>query len=145
MSGSASGPTECTICDSPEGRPKHVLMELRASWLNAYPGRSTLRGYVTVFSKVHADEPFDLPLDERAKFWEDCLSVARAQKRAFAASKINYEIHGNTLRHLHMHLFPRYPKDAFTGRPIDPRTQPSATTAVDLRRLVDAVAEELHR
>lgn len=35
--------------------------------------------------------------------------------------KINYEIHGNTLPHLHVHVFPRYAGDPFEGRPIDPR------------------------
>jgi diadenosine tetraphosphate (Ap4A) HIT family hydrolase len=32
---------------------------------------------------------------------------------------MNYEIHGNTLPHLHMHLLPRLPDDGFVGRPID--------------------------
>ena len=38
------------------------------------------------------------------------------------AVKLNYEIHGNTIPHLHMHLFPRYVGDVFENRPIDPRT-----------------------
>jgi diadenosine tetraphosphate (Ap4A) HIT family hydrolase len=34
---------------------------------------------------------------------------------------MNYEIHGNSIPHLHMHFFPRYRGDHFEGRPIDPR------------------------
>jgi diadenosine tetraphosphate (Ap4A) HIT family hydrolase len=34
--------------------------------------------------------------------------------------KLNYEIHGNTLPHLHMHFFPRYAGDQFEGRAIEP-------------------------
>ena len=34
---------------------------------------------------------------------------------------MNDEIHGNTVPHLHMHVFPRYPGDPFEGAPIDPR------------------------
>jgi hypothetical protein len=33
--------------------------------------------------------------------------------------KMNYEIHGNTIPHLHMHLFPRFDGDPFEGGPID--------------------------
>ncbi|MGB6535125.1 MAG: hypothetical protein WBF58_04100 [Xanthobacteraceae bacterium] len=32
---------------------------------------------------------------------------------------MNYEIHGNTIPHLHLHIFPRYRGDPFEGRPID--------------------------
>jgi diadenosine tetraphosphate (Ap4A) HIT family hydrolase len=45
--------------------------------------------------------------------------AARALKEATQAMKINYELHGNTAPHLHMHLFPRYIEDPFAGIPID--------------------------
>ena len=32
---------------------------------------------------------------------------------------MNCEIHGNPIRHLHVHLFPRFNGDPFEGRPID--------------------------
>jgi len=32
--------------------------------------------------------------------------------------KLNYEAHGNTIPHLHMHFYPRYPGDPFEGGPI---------------------------
>ena len=35
--------------------------------------------------------------------------------------KLNYEIHGNTIPYLHLHLFPRTAGDRFEGRPIDGR------------------------
>lgn len=53
-----------------------------------------------VVSKAHVAEPFDLAPDEQAAFWLDVCSVARAVRDAVAASKINYEIHGNTIAHL---------------------------------------------
>jgi len=37
------------------------------------------------------------------------------------AVKLNYEVHGNTIEHLHMHFYPRYPNDAFQGSPINPK------------------------
>jgi diadenosine tetraphosphate (Ap4A) HIT family hydrolase len=38
-----------------------------------------------------------------------------------ARLRVNYEVHGNSIVHLHMHFLPRYPGDSFEGRPIDPR------------------------
>jgi diadenosine tetraphosphate (Ap4A) HIT family hydrolase len=47
------------------------------------------------------------------------MAVARGLRSATKARKINYEIHGNTLPHLHVHLFPRFDGDPFEGLPID--------------------------
>jgi diadenosine tetraphosphate (Ap4A) HIT family hydrolase len=33
--------------------------------------------------------------------------------------KINYEIHGNSAPHLHLHLYPRYMDDPFPDQAID--------------------------
>lgn len=37
------------------------------------------------------------------------------------AVKINYEIHGNTIPHLHVHPYPRFCDDPFPGQPVDYR------------------------
>jgi diadenosine tetraphosphate (Ap4A) HIT family hydrolase len=63
----------------------------------------------------------DLPRAEAAAFMRDAQCVSRAVAAATGAVKLNYEIHGNSLPHLHMHFFPRYRGDQFEGRPIDPR------------------------
>jgi diadenosine tetraphosphate (Ap4A) HIT family hydrolase len=43
--------------------------------------------------------------------------------------KLNYEIHGNTIPHLHMHFYPRYPGDPFEGGPINPKAVRQPTYA----------------
>ena len=58
----------------------------------------------------------------RAAFWEEVLLVAEAVQDVTRSPKLNYEIHGNTVPHLHLHLFPRYQGDPYEGRAIDPRT-----------------------
>lgn len=77
-------------------------------------------GYVCVVSKRHVVEPFELLGDERTAFWEETLKAAEAVNRLFQPTKLNYEIHGNTIPHLHVHIFPRYAGDPFVGGPIDP-------------------------
>jgi len=51
----------------------------------------------------------------------DAQLTSRVLSDVTGAVKLNYEIHGNTLPHLHMHFFPRYRGDQFEGRAIDPR------------------------
>ena len=77
-------------------------------------------GYVCLVSRVHAVELHDLSAEQAASFMHDAQAVSRALSRVTGAVKINYEIHGNILPHLHMHFFPRYPGDPFEGRPMDP-------------------------
>ena len=48
----------------------------------------------------------------------DGKPITREVPREFVLSvKMNYEVHGNTIPHLHMHFFPRYPGDPFEGAP----------------------------
>ncbi len=83
-------------------------------------------GYACLVSRTHAVELHDLTEQTASAFMRDARKVSRALLAATGAVKLNYEIHGNTLPHLHMHFFPRYRGDRFEGRPIDPRqiTQP---------------------
>ena len=56
-------------------------------------------------------------------------------KAALRSPKINYEIHGNTVPHLHLHLYPRFDGDPFAGRPIDGADLRFERSADDLERL----------
>lgn len=80
-----------------------------------------LPGYACIVFRRHAIELHDLSAEEGAAFMRDVQRASAAVQGATGAVKLNYEIHGNTLPHLHMHLFPRHPGDPFDGRPIDPR------------------------
>ncbi|MDQ6921154.1 MAG: HIT family protein [Candidatus Dormibacteraeota bacterium] len=129
----------CVICSAARGRPDDVVSELSASWVTA-AADAPLPGYACVVAKTHAVEPYELGADERAAFWEDCLLVSRALADLFKPSKMNYEIHGNTIPHLHMHLYPRYPGDPYKGAAIDGRARfdrtPSDIAAI--RRAVES-------
>jgi diadenosine tetraphosphate (Ap4A) HIT family hydrolase len=59
-------------------------------------------------SKKHAVELYDLSDKDAFSFLKDVMIASRALKEITAAAKINYEIHGNTIPHLHVHLSPRY-------------------------------------
>ena len=112
-----SGKT-CPICL--QGNPRDVVLELGASYLTS-TAAAPLRGYCCIVLKRHAVELHELALSEAALFLKDVQRVGRALQEVTRAIKLNYEIHGNTVPHLHMHLYPRHAGDAFEGRPIDAR------------------------
>lgn len=97
-----------------------------------------VRGYVCLVSKIHAVELHHLNNAAGAAFMRDARRVSAALAASTGAVKLNYEIHGNTLPHLHMHFFPRYRGDQFEGRPIDLKhvIQPVYVTG-EFRRLLE--------
>ena len=120
--------------------PWGAYVELPASWV-LIPDESVLPGYVLVVSKRHAIEPYELPRSERGQFWEDAMRAAQAVASVVRPVKVNYEIHGNTIPHLHMHIFPRFLGDPFERGPIDPHAvTPSRRTAEEIDRLRAAIA-----
>ena len=68
-------------------------------------------GYTVFVCKTCAPELHDLPPDVRSRFLEEMALVAEATFRAFSPRKLNYELLGNSVSHLHWHLFPRYADD----------------------------------
>jgi len=108
----------CPICR--RGKPLDVLAELEAPWVTAQEAAPT-RGYVCLVSRIHAVELHDLPAEAAAAFVLDAQLVSKVLSDVTGAVKLNYEIHGNSLPHLHLHFFPRYRGDQFEGGPIDPR------------------------
>ena len=70
-------------------------------------------------AKQHVVELYELHDDELLALMKEVQLCARALKTVTNAVKINYEIHGNTLPHLHVHLYPRYRDDPFPGKAID--------------------------
>jgi diadenosine tetraphosphate (Ap4A) HIT family hydrolase len=80
-----------------------------------------LRGTCAFFARRHVVELHELTRDEAAAYVHDLQRVARAVQTLTGAPKLNYEVHGNTIAHLHTHIFPRYHGDPFQGGPIDPR------------------------
>jgi diadenosine tetraphosphate (Ap4A) HIT family hydrolase len=80
-----------------------------------------MRGYCCLVLRRHAVELYELSPDEASALIHDVQRVAEAVQKITGAIKLNYEIHGNTIPHLHVHLFPRYKGDPFENGPIDAR------------------------
>jgi diadenosine tetraphosphate (Ap4A) HIT family hydrolase len=128
----ATQPDSCPICVG--GGPLDQLAEFSTTWITA-PANAPLPGYACVVSKRHVVEPFELPPVEGAAFWIEAMLTARVLRDLFRPPKVNYEIHGNTIPHLHLHLFPRFAGDPYVGGPIRPGKASYERSASDLETL----------
>ena len=109
---------DCGICRREHGWDP--VAELEVSSVLASED-APMRGYCWVPLRRHAVELHDLSPEEAGAYMQDLRRVSAAVQQATGAVKLNYEIHGNTVPHLHTHIFPRYIGDRFEGTPIDPR------------------------
>ena len=76
------------------------------------------RGYtISIWRGRHVAEPTELDPDEAAAYWLEVLRVARAIEQQFEPVKMNYDLLGNSMPHLHTHLVPRYADDPRPGWP----------------------------
>ncbi len=69
------------------------------------------QGYCILVARSHATELHRLPADERQRFIDDLCRLAAAVEAEFRPRKLNFELLGNQVPHLHWHLFPRYDSD----------------------------------
>lgn len=96
-----------------------MIAELEAGHLTTKPDQPVY-GYCCLVLKRHAIELHELGEPEAVSFMRDMRRVSCALQSVTGAVKVNLELHGNTIPHLHVHFYPRYVGDRFDGRPIDP-------------------------
>lgn len=75
-------------------------------------------GYVLLFTREHVTELFHLRPRMRGELMEEVSRVAQALQTVFRPDKINYELLGNMVPHMHWHLVPRFATDELWPRPI---------------------------
>ncbi len=73
----------------------------------SHPGRCI------VAYKDHVSEMTDISDEQRNAFFADVARASKAIHAAFHPDKVNYGAYADTGHHLHMHLVPKYKKDAF--------------------------------
>lgn len=129
----------CLQADDPSNAA--ILRSFAHSELCAHP-LVCLKGTCYLISREHYVELFDMPEQALLGFMREVQIAARVLLEVTGAFRINYEIHGNTVPHLHMHLFPRYVDDPFAGTPIDyGRVDPPVYGAGEFERFVRQMRE----
>ncbi len=79
---------------------------------NIQPGLS-----IVVWRGRHVAEPTELTEKESVAYWREVLRVGRAIEEFMKPVKMNYNILGNSVPHLHTHIVPRYEDDPRAGWP----------------------------
>jgi len=70
------------------------------------------RGYaILLYNKAHATELFQLEKEDQIAYLEDLVKVTKAVYDAYHPHKMNYELLGNVVPHLHWHIIPRRKTD----------------------------------
>jgi diadenosine tetraphosphate (Ap4A) HIT family hydrolase len=115
----------CLVCNqTPETRPptERSIADLSVSRFIT-DSNSCLKGWCCLVLKPHVVEVYELSDEDSTAFMRDVKVASLALKKVTAAIKINYEIHGNTIPHMHLHLYPRQVGDPFENGPVDWRTR----------------------
>jgi diadenosine tetraphosphate (Ap4A) HIT family hydrolase len=104
----------CLICERIEminqGINPWFVKELETGYV-VMGDSQTYRGYTLFLCKKHNSELHELDTSFKNKFLSEMSIVAEAVYRAFRPDKMNYELLGNTDKHMHWHLFPRRSSD----------------------------------
>jgi diadenosine tetraphosphate (Ap4A) HIT family hydrolase len=87
------------------------IIDLRVS--TAFVARNQVcRGYVVlVYNKAHSTELYHLDREDLIAFMDDLVDIASAVDKAYSPHKMNYELLGNLVPHLHWHIIPRRRSD----------------------------------
>ena len=133
----------CPLCE--QGRPDETAHGVRffaGEVCDAYLVRAEIqRGLsVAVWRGRHVAEPTELTKEEAAVYGREVLQVGRAIEAAMEPVKVNYDLLGNSVPHLHTHIVPRYADDPRPGWPFpfpdpDPPPMPEERLLADVELL----------
>ena len=137
----------CVMCGKYGGAGPLLIAELGTSRAFLHEDQF-FPGYVLLVLRRHATELYQLEAGERAAHLEEVSRVAEALARVFRPVKMNYELLGNQVPHIHWHLVPRLSTDPDLLSPIwrvDHRLAPLAPAAArerieSIRRALDGAA-----
>src|SRR5215469_2938175 len=117
----------CPLCvevaaGAPATEEGYLVADLAISRLRLSVYQSS-PGYCVLICKKHVREPFELSREEQMLFFGDLMRVGKTLEQTFDAVKMNFELLGNAVPHLHCHIKPRYYGDPAPGRPMWPDQQ----------------------
>ncbi len=111
----------CPICadvKQPQSDFGFLVAQLEVANL-ILPKNQYARGYCLLTYREHATEIHLLPPSEQMAYFRDLARAGAAIAQVFRPTKMNYQILGNLVPHLHCHIIPRYWGDPAPGRPLN--------------------------
>lgn len=143
MTEQAPRPLDCVACLGGWPVGDHRIGDLGATVAYLNPDQF-FPGWTFVVLKRHATELFQLSREERGRLIEEVTAAARALAAIFAPVKLNYELLGNQVAHIHWHVIPRLAGDPAPREPVwrvphDPRR----LTGEEVQALVERIRRHL--
>ena len=131
----APGPADCPFCRELEALPDAEVVwhfphsvALLGTW-------QFYHGYSILVARRHAAELSALTDAVRQAYLEEMCLLARAIEKSYRPHKLNYELLGNQVPHLHWHLIPRRADDPETLKPAWLAIDRAEHDAAEFRRL----------
>lgn len=107
----------CKACLGTWPRRDHFIADLGLSKAYLHDDQF-FPGWTVVVLQRHATELFQLSPTERSHVIEEVNHVAKTLAEIYHAKKINYELLGNQLPHIHWHVIPRLVDDPDPLEPV---------------------------
>lgn len=133
----------CKFCSIIAGKIKRDIL-YQDPWVVVFLGKPHHLGHTQVVLREHKEDLTTLPELELYAFIDHMVMVARVLKKVLKPDKLNYELLGNWVPHLHWHILPRFKNDPDFG---DPPGQPLRNQPYTRRNLSEkqlkAIKDEL--
>ncbi len=107
----------CVACQGTWPREDHFIADLGLSKVYLHDDQF-FPGWTVVVFQRHATELFQLTSTERFQLIEEVSRVADISAAVYQAKKMNYELLGNRLPHIHWHVIPRLAGDPAPLEPV---------------------------
>ena len=107
----------CKACQGSWPEEDHLIADLGLSKAYLHDDQY-FHGWTVVVFNRHATELFHLAPTERIQLMEEVNLVAKTLGQVYEARKINYELLGNQLPHIHWHIIPRLANDPAPLEPV---------------------------
>jgi len=130
--------TDCSICIQLATESIFKIKEFTDSILFLNEDQF-FKGYCILEYKKHIEELFELSEFERNLYMKEVAHVAKSLQQAFRPDKINYELLGNKVPHLHWHIIPRFKGDPAWPEPVWSR--PHLAVSLPTDQVVQVVSE----
>ena len=107
----------CVACRGTWPREDHFIADLGLSKVYLHDDQF-FPGWTVVVFQRHATELFQLAPTDRFQLIEEVNRVAKTLAEVYPVKKMNYELLGNQLPHIHWHLIPRLSSDPAPLEPV---------------------------
>lgn len=137
----------CPMCAEITAEPSEVrtgrfIADLSASRL-LLAGNQYVKGMCVLISKTCADELHHLQPAAAGGYFNDLLLSSAAVEQVFAPHKLNWEVLGNWVPHIHGFIKPRYLDDPIPDNRIPHDTPWETVDEQEMDRLADLVRTAL--